>query len=238
MAQRMPGALGIDFTELDQQLVAIPRYIDTALQGVNLTWLLANSWLVPHHLAGALDRRLYGAPATSHWEFSEAGPRNARYGTIRTTRSGTGKESISLGWASCDTVDTILDASTTADFETSGVTQVRELAPRCDDIKCSAPGRVLPFFKRTWTMDTTLCPAASIYYWYMQQVMPDRTGSKRCISLAHCLHWDAAVKNSADGTWTSDDSRALLCDSTRSIHPADASVGPGRLQRVRHSLGP
>ncbi|WP_159057873.1 MULTISPECIES: hypothetical protein [unclassified Streptomyces] len=159
----MPGAPGIDFTEFDQQLVAIPRHIDAALQGVNLTWLLANSWLVSHHLAGALDGRLYGAPTTSHWGFSEAGPRNARYGTIRTTRSGTGKESIGLGWASCGPIDAVLDVFTTAGFETLGVTQVRELAPRCDDIiKCSAPGSVLPFFKTTRTMDTTLCPAAAL----------------------------------------------------------------------------
>ncbi|MFJ4343171.1 hypothetical protein [Streptomyces sp. NPDC088915] len=219
------GASGSDFAEFDQQLVAMPRNIDAALQGVNLTWLPTNN-CSSCTTSQTRWTDIYGAPATGHWAFSEAGPLNARYGTVQTTWSGTGKETIDLGWAIRGTVDVSLDASATADFGTSGITQVRELAPRCDDIvKGSAPGCVLPFFKTTWTVDTNLYPAAGAYYWYMQQVMPDHAGSKRWDSLMHYLGPDTPVKNSAGGTWTSDNSRTRVCDSTWSVHPSDASVG-------------
>ncbi|MER7111907.1 hypothetical protein [Streptomyces sp. NPDC000229] len=219
------GASGSDFAEFDQQLVAMPRNIDAALQGVNLTWLPSNN-CSSCTTSQTRWTDINGAAATGHWSFSEVGPLNARYGTVQTTWSGTGKETIDLGWAIRGTVDASLTSSATADFGTSGDARVRELAPRCDDIvKGSAPGCVLPYFNPTWTLDTNLYPAAGAYYWYMQQVMPDHAGSKRWDSLMDYLGPDTPVKNSAGGTWTSDNSRARVCDSTWSVHPSDASVG-------------
>ncbi|MER5738891.1 hypothetical protein ABT117_24840 [Streptomyces sp. NPDC002262] len=219
------GASGSDFAEFDQQLVAMPRSIDAALQGVNLTWLPSNS-CASCSTTQTRWTDINGAVATGHWGFTEAGPLNARYGTVQTIWSGTGKETIDLGWAIRATVDVSLTSSATADFGTSGDARVRELAPRCDNlVKGSAPGCVLPYFNPNWTVDTNLYPAAGAYYWYMQQVMPDHAGSKRWDSLMHYLGPDTTVKNSAGGTWTSDNSRTRVCDSTWSIHPSDASVG-------------
>lgn len=125
-------------------------------------------------------------------------------------------------------VDASSTAIATADFGTSGIAQVQELAPRCDDILGgSAPGCVLPFFKPIYTVDTNKYPAAGGYYWYMQQVMPDHAGSKRWDSLTHYLGPDTPVKTSSGGTWTSDNSRNVVCgtSSAWSVHPSDASVG-------------
>ncbi|MER5536726.1 hypothetical protein [Streptomyces mirabilis] len=61
----------------------------------------------------------------------------------------------------------------------------------------------------------------------MPQVMPDHAGSKRWDSLMHYLGPDAPVKTSSGGTWTSDNSRNVVCgtNSSWSVHPSDASVG-------------
>ncbi|MCX5562972.1 hypothetical protein [Streptomyces sp. NBC_00038] len=61
----------------------------------------------------------------------------------------------------------------------------------------------------------------------MQQVMPDHAGSMRWDSLMHYLGPDTPVKNSTGGTWTSDNSRNVVCgtSSAWSVHPSDASVG-------------
>ncbi len=124
------------------------------------------------------------------------------------------------------TVDASDTASATADFGTSGIPQVQELAPRCDDyVAGSYPGCVLPFFSPTWTVDTNKYPAAGAYYWYMQQVMPDHAGSKRWDSLLHYLGPDTPLKNDSGGTWTTTNSRDVVCDGTWSVHPSDASVG-------------
>ncbi|MGI5253552.1 hypothetical protein [Actinacidiphila glaucinigra] len=124
-------------------------------------------------------------------------------------------------------MDASENAKATAEFGTSGIDAVQELAPRCDDIlKSSAPGCVLPYFKLNWTVDTHKFPAPGAYYWYMQQVMPDHAGSKRWDSLMHYLGPDTPLKNSAGNPWNTDNSRARVCDSTWSIHPSDASIGP------------
>ncbi|MFF0018818.1 hypothetical protein [Streptomyces sp. NPDC005374] len=61
----------------------------------------------------------------------------------------------------------------------------------------------------------------------MQQVLPDHAGSKRWDSLMHYLGPDTQVKNSAGNTWTSDNSRNVVCGTSSSwtAHPSDASVG-------------
>jgi hypothetical protein len=219
------GASGSDFAEFDQQLVAMPRSIDAALQGVNLTWQATNN-CSSCTTSQTRWTDINGATATGHWGFSEVGPLNARYGTVQTAWSGKGKETIDLGWAIRATVDASLTASATADFGSSGDARVQELAPRCDDIvKGSAPGCVLPYFKPNWTVDTNLYPAAGAYYWYMQQVMPDHAGSKRWDSLMHYLGPDTQLQNSTGGPWTSENSRTRVCDSTWSLHPSDPSVG-------------
>ncbi|MFG2840872.1 hypothetical protein ACGFYE_38440 [Streptomyces zaomyceticus] len=219
------GASGSDLAEFDQQLVAMPSHIDAALQGVNLTWLPTNN-CAACNTTQTRWTDISGNPATGHWSFAEAGPLNARYGTVQTSWSGTGKQIIDLGWSIRATVDASLTSKATADFGTSGVTQVRELAPRCDTlVSGSAPGCVLPFYKTTWTLDTNRFPAAGGYYWYMQQVMPDHAGSRRWDSLMHYLGPDTPLKNSAGGTWTSENSRTRVCDTTWSVHPSDATVG-------------
>lgn len=51
-------------------------------------------------------------------------------------------------------------ASASADFGSSGISSVRELSPRGDDITpgASSPGCVLPFFKPVYTVDTNPTP--------------------------------------------------------------------------------
>ncbi|SDP62603.1 hypothetical protein SAMN04487981_12964 [Streptomyces sp. cf386] len=221
------GASGSDFAEFDQQIAITPVSIDQELEGVTMKWNagLSCSSCVTSKTRWA-DNQNNPAGDNAYWDADDWSPTSGRWGTIQTTWSGTGKETIDLGWSVTATVDASDTASDTASFGTSGIDSVRELAPRCDDIvKGSAPGCVLPFFKLDWTVDTNLYPAAGAYYWYMQQVMPDHAGSRRWDSLMHYLGPDTPVKNSAGGTWTSDNSRTRVCDSTWSVHRSDASVG-------------
>ncbi|MEU4350811.1 hypothetical protein [Streptomyces sp. NPDC023838] len=115
----------------------------------------------------------------------------------------------------------------TADFGSSGIHAVRELAPRCDDIpKGIGPGCVLPYFSPTYTVDTNLYPAAGAYYWLMQQKMPYHEGSVRWDSLLSYLGTDTTVKNPKTGQpWTKDDSRGVVCPDKWAKRPADASLG-------------
>lgn len=221
------GASGSDFAEFDQQIVIVPVSIDPALEGVTMKWNAGRACksCVTSKTRWA-DNQNNSAGDSAYWDANDWSQYSGRWGTIQTTWSGTGKETIDLGWSVTATVDASLTASATADFGSSGIEEVQELAPRCDDIvKGSAPGCVLPYFKLNWTVDTNLYPAAGGYYWYMQQVMPDHAGSKRWDSLMHYLGPDTPVKNSAGGTWTSDNSRTRVRDNTWSVHPSDASVG-------------
>lgn len=221
------GASGSDFAEFDQQIVIMPVSIDQALEGVTMKWNVQSTCksCVTSKTRWA-DNQNNNAGDNAYWDASDWSPYSGRWGTIQTTWSGTGKEIIDLGWSVTATVDASNTATATADFGTSGSETSRELAPRCDDIvKGSAPGCVLPYFKLNWTVDTNLYPAAGAYYWYMQQVMPDHAGSKRWDSLMHYLGPDTPVKNGSGGSWTSENSRTRVCDSTWSVHPSDASVG-------------
>jgi hypothetical protein len=222
------SASGSDFAEFDQQIAIRPVSIDQALEGVTMKWNLGSTCgsCVTSNVKWT-DGQNNPAGDKAYWDVKDFDPPyGSRWGRVTTTWNGTGKEIIDLGWSVTATVDASDTASATADFGTSGTEHVRELAPRCDDIvKGSAPGCVLPFFKPTWTVDTNLYPAAGAYYWYMQQVMPDHAGSKRWDSLMHYLGPDTPVKNSSGGTWTSENSRTRVCDSTWSVHPSDASVG-------------
>jgi hypothetical protein len=76
-------------------------------------------------------------------------------------------------------------------------------------------------------VDTNKYPAAGGYYWYVQQVLPDHADWERWDSLMHHLGPDTPVKNSVGNTWTSDNSRNVVCgtSSSWSVHPSDASVG-------------
>ncbi|MFF4259103.1 hypothetical protein ACFY1L_48810 [Streptomyces sp. NPDC001663] len=175
------GASGSDFGEFDQQIVIVPVSIGEALKGVTMKWNVQStcSSCVTSRIRWA-DNQNNPAGDTAYWAAADASPYSGRWGTIQTTWSGTGKETIDLGWSVTATVDASNTAIATANFGSSGTDAMRELAPRCDDIlKPSAPGCVLPFFKLNWTVDTNLYPAAGAYYWYMQQVMPDHAGSKR-----------------------------------------------------------
>jgi hypothetical protein len=79
----------------------------------------------------------------------------------------------------------------------------REIAPRCDDyLTPSLPGCVVPYCKQTYTVDTNKSPAASAYYWYMQQVMPYHAGSKRWASLLPYAGPDMPHANGSGGKWT------------------------------------
>ncbi|WP_421111116.1 hypothetical protein [Streptomyces sp. NEAU-S77] len=215
---------GSNFAEFDQQIVITPTNIDPVLRGVTLRWNVGNncSSCVTSNVRWT-DEQNY--PSSGYWSISDLNPYETRRGNVTTQWNGTGKETIDLGWSITATVNAGGNPAT-GDYGTSGVTTVRELAPRCDDILGSAaPGCVLTFFKPTYTVDTNLYPAAGAYYWYMQQVMPDHAGSKRWDSLMHYLGPDTPVKNSTGGTWTSENSRTRVCDSTWSVHPSDTSVG-------------
>lgn len=222
------GASGSDFAEFDQQIRIVPVAADPALGGVTMKWRIGStcSSCVTSNVKWS-DAQNNNAGPDAYWSMADFDPPYGdRWGRVATTWSGTGKETINLGWSVTATVDASATAVATADFGSSGIDQIHELAPRCDDIlTTSAPGCVLPYAVQIWTLDTNLYPAAGAYYWYMQQVMPDHAGSKRWDSLMHYLGPDTPVRNSAGGTWTSDNSRTRVCDSTWSVHRADASVG-------------
>ncbi len=219
---------GSDFAEFDQQIVIIPTYIDPALQGVTMKWNLDSSCSACDSAAVQWQDDGANPTAGAHWTFDPTNTYSGRWGTVVTKWLGTGKEQIDLGWSVTATVDASDTASATADFGTSGVDSVRELAPRCDNITPGAvtPGCVFPFFKPTYTVDTNLYPAAGAYYWLMQERMPDHAGAKRWDSLLHYLGPDTTVKNPSTGNpWTSGDSRGVVCPTSWTKHPADSVVG-------------
>ncbi|WP_328884170.1 hypothetical protein [Streptomyces sp. NBC_00299] len=224
------GASGSNFAEFDQAIAIMPVSIDQALEGVTLKWNAGTTCqsCVTSNVKWT-DGQNNNAGSTAYWDVDGTSPPYGdRWGRVTTQWNGSGKEIIDLGWSVTATVDASDAATDTANFGTSGIDGVRELAPRCDDyLKSSAPGCVLPYFKTTWTVDTNKFPAAGAYYWYMQQVMPDHAGSKRWDSLMHYLGPDTTVKNSAGSPWTRDDSRKVICgaSSSWSVHPSDASVG-------------
>ncbi|WP_049714186.1 hypothetical protein [Streptomyces caatingaensis] len=219
------GDSGSDFAEFDQQIVLVPQHIDPELKGVRMKWNVGSSCksCVTSNIRWADNQN--NTAGDAYWDAATADPYSGRWGTIQTTWSGTGKETIDLGWSVTATVDAGGNPAT-ANFGTSGVPSVRELAPRCDDIlKGVSPGCVLPFFKPTYTVDTNLYPAAGAYYWLMQEKMPDHAGSKKWDSLLHYLGPDTTVTNPNTGKpWTSDDSRGKVCGNW-TAHQSDASVG-------------
>ncbi|MCX4506761.1 hypothetical protein [Streptomyces anulatus] len=223
------GSSGSDFAEFDQQIVIQPVSIDAALQGVTMKWNVgSNCKACVTSTTRWSDGQNNDVGPVAHWTVDPTRPYSSRWGKTQTTWNGTGKETIDLGWSVTATVDASNSAVAYANFGSTGVEGVRELAPRCDDIvKGSAPGCVLSYFKTNWTVDSNRFPAASAYYWYMQQVMSDHPGSKRWDALMHYLGPDTPVKNSAGSTWTSSNSRNVICgpSSAWSLHPADASVG-------------
>ncbi|MER5465854.1 hypothetical protein ABT010_35395 [Streptomyces sp. NPDC002668] len=148
------------------------------------------------------------AGVDAYWPIEMDGRYGGRWGTIQTTWSGTGKETIDLGWSITATVNAGGNPAT-ANFGTSGDVRVRELAPRCDDIlKGVAPGCVLPFFKPTYTVDTNLYPAAGAYYWLMQEKMPDHAGSVKWDSLLH--YFPSSLQRACISAGTS---TAIACSS-------------------------
>ncbi|MFG3064835.1 hypothetical protein ACGFYM_40800 [Streptomyces sp. NPDC048231] len=219
---------GSDFAEFDQQLVIIPTYIDPALQGVTMKWNVGSSCsscdVAPIQWTDDGANPTVGA----HWTYDPTSDYSGRWGTVVTRWTGTGKEQIDLDWSITASVDAGNSLESTAEFGSSGISAVRELAPRCDDITRGAvtPGCVFPFFKPTFTVDTNLYPAAGAYYWVMQERMPDHAGSKKWDSLLHYLGPDTTVKNPSTGeAWSSDDSRKVVCPTTWTKHPADPIVG-------------
>ncbi|MCZ4509889.1 hypothetical protein O3Q52_17120 [Streptomyces sp. ActVer] len=221
------GASGSNFAEFDQQIAIMPVSIDQALEGVTMKWNVGSTCqsCVTSSMKWT-DGQNNNAGSTAYWNVDDGPPYGDRWGRVTTQWNGSGKETIGLGWSVTATVDASSTAIATANFGTSGIDEVKELAPRCDDwVAGSAPGCVLPYFKPTWTLDTNKYPAAGGYYWYMQQVMPDHAGSKRWDSLMHYLGPDTPEKNSAGNPWNSNNSRDRVCDSTWSVHPSDASVG-------------
>lgn len=217
---------GSDFAEFDQQLVVMPSSIDAALQGVTLKWRIDNNCGANCTTSQVKWVDNQNAPSTNHWDITEAGPLNARWGTVQTTWSGTGKQTIDLGWSIEASIDAA-NLTASADFGTSGDARVQELAPRCDDILSGvSPGCVLPFFKPTYTVDTNLFPAAGAYYWLMQEKMPDHAGSVKWDSLLHYLGPDTTVTHPDTGKpWTSSDSRGKVCPSSWTPHIADTRLG-------------
>ncbi|MFJ6944839.1 hypothetical protein ACISU4_09335 [Streptomyces wuyuanensis] len=215
---------GSNFAEFDQQIVITPQHIDAVLKGVTLRWNVGNncSSCVTSNVRWTDDQN---NPSTGYWSIADGTPHSIRRGNVTTQWNGTGKETIDLGWSITATVDAGGNPAT-ADFGTSGVTSVRELAPRCDDISGSAaPGCVLPFFKPTYTVDTNLNPAAGAYYWLMQEKMPDHAGSKKWDSLLHYFGPDSTATG-PDGTpWTSKKSRDKICPSSWTAHSSDGTLG-------------
>ncbi|MEV6653955.1 hypothetical protein [Streptomyces sp. NPDC051219] len=218
---------GSDFAEFDQQLVIAPTYIDPALEGVTMRWDIDSSCsacdVAPIQWTDDGANPVDGAS----WDYDSAQDYRSMWGTVVTRWLGTGKEQIDLDWSITATVDASDSVDATADFGSSGVASMRELAPRCDDITRGAvtPGCVLPFFKPTFTVDTNLYPAAGAYYWLMQERMPDHAGSKKWDSLAHYLGPETAKRNASGAVWSSDDSRKVVCPTTWTKHPADSIVG-------------
>ncbi|WP_327406940.1 hypothetical protein OG194_47410 [Streptomyces sp. NBC_01288] len=224
------AAGGSNFAEFDQQIRIMPVLISPELKGVTLRWNTQSTCAacVTSVIRWADDFN-NAAGDNAYWDANDWNAyTDGRWGTRATTWNGTGKETIDLGWSVTATVDASTTATATADFGTSGIPQVREIAPRCDDyLTPSLPGCVLPYFKPTYTVDTNKYPAAGAYYWYMQQVMPDHAGSKRWDSLLHYLGPDTPLTNSAGNKWTQANSRNVICgtSSAWTIHPSDASVG-------------
>ncbi|MEW2570197.1 hypothetical protein [Streptomyces sp. NPDC047070] len=222
------SAGGTNFAEFDQQIRIMPVRIDAALDGVTMKWNTSSTCEACNtsviRWADDFDN---AAGDSAYWDADNWNAyTDGRWGTRATTWNGTGKETIDLGWSVTASVDASSIPSVTADFGTSGIPEVQEFAPRCDDwLGSSAPGCVLPHFSPTWTLDTNKYPAAGGYYWYMQQVMPDHAGSKRWDSLMHYLGPDTPVTDDDGTAWTSEDSRETVCDNTWSLHPSDASVG-------------
>ncbi|WP_329028100.1 hypothetical protein [Streptomyces sp. NBC_00690] len=217
------GDSGSNFPEFDQQIVITPRSIDPLLKGVTLRWNVGNncSSCVTSNVRWTDDQN---NSSTGYWSTASGAPYSIRRGNVTTQWNGTGKETIDLGWSITANVDAGGNPAT-ADFGTSGVTTMRELAPRCDNISGSAaPGCVLPFFKPTYTVDTNFNPAAGAYYWLMQEKMPDHAGAKRWDSLLKYLGPDSTTKG-PDGTlWTSAKSRAKICPSAWTAHPTDSTL--------------
>ncbi|MFD7338460.1 hypothetical protein ACFV98_20990 [Streptomyces violascens] len=219
---------GSDFAEFDQQLVATPTSIDPALQGITLAWNLDSScahcdtqgvtW------TDAAGNNLGGG---AYWAPNAANSYPSLWGTNVTKWTGSGKERINLGWSVTASVDASSTGPVTVGLGTSGTQDVRELAPRCDDITPGAPtpGCVLPYFVPTFTVDTNLYPAAGAYYWYMQESMKVHAGSKKFDSLLHYLGPDTTVKNSSGNPWTRSDSGRIICPDTWPKHPVDAAIG-------------
>jgi len=224
------GASGSNFAEFDQQIALRPVSIDQALEGVTMKWNVGTTCrsCVTSNVKWT-DGQNNDAGSIAYWDVDGTSPPYAdRWGRVTTQWNGSGKEVIDLGWSVTATVDASATAIATASFGTSGIDEVRELSPRCDNwVVGSAPGCVLPHFKPTYTVDTNKYPAAGAYYWYMQQVMPDHAGSKRWDSLLHYLGPDTPLTTSSGARWTQDDSRNTICGtaSAWSVHPSDASVG-------------
>ncbi len=218
------GDSGSNFAEFDQQIVVTPSYIDPVLRGVTLRWNVGNSCLacVTSNVRWTDDQN---SPADAYWSISDLNPYEVRRGNVTTQWNGTGKETIDLGWSITATVNAGGNPAT-ADYGTSGLAFVRELAPRCDDILGSAaPGCVLPYFKPTYTVDTNLNPAAGAYYWLMQEKMPDHSGSLKWDSLLQYLGPDSTATGPDGSAWTSKKSRDKICPTSWTAHPSDSSLG-------------
>ncbi|MFJ2703519.1 hypothetical protein ACIO3R_09995 [Streptomyces sp. NPDC087428] len=213
------GAGGSDFAEFDQQLFVTPTYIDPALLGVRLTWK-------PGVVCGACDSTLptwknyeTGASEAAYWLPSDV--YETQVASTTTKWLGTGKETIGLTWDMTGFVDVDLDLMANADFGSSG----DELKVRCDDLVPggSTPGCVLPYFTPVYTADTNLYPAAGAYYWLMQHRMTGIPGTGD--APLHYLGPDTAVKTDDGSTWTSDDSRKVVCPDSWTRHSMDTALG-------------
>lgn len=136
------GASGSNFAEFDQQIAIMPVSIDQALEGVTMKWNVGSTCqsCVTSNVKWT-DGQNNNAGSTACWDVDGSSPPYAdRWGRVTTHWNGTGKETIGLGWS----VTASSTAVATANFETSGIDEVKELAPRCDDWLASpAPGCVL-----------------------------------------------------------------------------------------------
>ncbi|MEU6772542.1 hypothetical protein [Streptomyces sp. NPDC046759] len=218
---------GSDFAEFDQQIRVKPTYIDPQLQGVHMDWKVAsscNDQCIQTPTKWVDDNNNYTG-SKAYWLPGTPTQYDPLWGNVQIRWVGTGKQRIDLGWSVTASVDAGGNDAT-ADFGTSGIQQVRELAPRCDDlVGGTAPGCTLPYFKPTFTLDTNLYPAAGAYYWLMQERMPDHAGARRWDSLLHYLGPDTTAKGPDGKPWTSKKSRDIVCDDTWSLHPTDNAVG-------------